>query len=79
MDKGEIQFEISRHIGVLGSARGGWTTELNLVSWNGREPKLDLRPWDPSHQRMGKGIALSAEEAKALHEVLGHYLSTTTN
>lgn len=75
MDKGEIKFEISQHIGVLGSSKGGWTTELNLVSWNEREPKFDIRSWDPSHSRMGKGITLSTEEAKALSEALNHYFS----
>jgi hypothetical protein len=75
MDKGEIKFEISKHIGVLGSSKGGWSTELNLVSWNEREPKFDIRSWDPSHSRMGKGITLSNEEAKALSEALAHYFS----
>ncbi|MBU0953942.1 MAG: hypothetical protein KKI09_00820 [Spirochaetes bacterium] len=73
MDTGEIKFAITQKIGVLGAARGGWTTELNLVSWNEREPKFDLRPWDPEHKRMGKGITLSAEECRALYEVLTQY------
>ncbi|PKL26790.1 MAG: hypothetical protein CVV47_01090 [Spirochaetae bacterium HGW-Spirochaetae-3] len=49
--------------------------ELNLVSWNGREPKLDVRSWDPSHSRMGKGIALTKEEAERLRDALGAYLA----
>lgn len=77
MDKkgDDIQFAIEKHLAVLGQSKGGWTTELNLVSWNGRPAKLDIRPWDPSHERMGKGMTLSPEEASALREALNAYLS----
>jgi hypothetical protein len=71
----EIQFAIARSIAVLGESRGGWKKELNLVSWNGREPKLDIRDWDPTHQRMGKGLTFTREEAEVLCTALGTYLS----
>ncbi|HAE23356.1 MAG TPA: hypothetical protein DCG47_13705 [Spirochaetaceae bacterium] len=65
-----IEFHIDRHIALLGDSRGGWKTELNLVSWNGREPKYDIRAWDPEHKKMGKGITLSVEEASRLKDSL---------
>ena len=43
--------------------------ELNLVSWNGREPKYDLRDWDENHTRMGKGITLTKEEVEKLQNL----------
>ena len=48
----------------------GWRKELNFVSWNEREPKYDIREWDPEHNRMAKGITLTKEEAVALYELL---------
>ncbi len=66
----EIQFEIIREIGVLSEAGRGWKKERNLVSWNGREAKYDLREWSPDHNRMGKGVTLTLEELRVLQELL---------
>ena len=66
----EIKFEIKDSIGVLSESAKGWTKELNLVSWNDREPKYDIREWDPEHNKMGKGITLTSEEIKKLKELL---------
>ena len=38
----DIKYEITKHIGVLSESAKGWTKELNLVSWNDREPKYDI-------------------------------------
>ncbi len=65
-----ITFEITKHIGIVSESAKGWTKELNMVSWNGRAPKLDLREWSPDHESMGKGVTLSDEEAKKLFEFL---------
>jgi len=62
----EFSFEIMENIVVLSENPKGWTKELNLVSWNGRPPKYDLRDWAPDHQKMGKGITLTNEEFKQL-------------
>lgn len=70
MPKTEISFEIIEHIGVLSSGAKGWTKELNLVSWNGREPKYDIREWSAEHDKMGKGVTLSKEELEALKGIL---------
>ncbi len=66
-----IKFEIIKNIGVLSESSKGWTKELNFVSWNNREPKYDLRDWDPEHEKMGKGVTLTEEELKKLKELLG--------
>jgi hypothetical protein len=66
----EIKYEIVKKIGVLSTSASGWTKELNLVSWNDREPKYDLRDWSADRERRGKGITLSADELLALKELL---------
>ena len=65
-----LKFEITEEIGVLSESASGWKKELNLVSWNDRNPKYDIRDWDPAHEKMGKGITLTREEALALRDML---------
>jgi len=67
----DIKFEIVKKIGLLSQSEKGWAKELNLVSWNGREPKYDIRTWSPDGQKMGKGVTISVEELAALKELLG--------
>lgn len=69
----ELKFEITEHIAVLSESSKGWTKELNLISWNGREPKYDIRDWAPNHEKMGKGVTITKEELDKLKEVLGSY------
>ena len=66
----EIKFEIKETIGTLSGSAKGWAKELNLVSWNDKESKYDLREWDPAHEKMGKGITLSKEELIKLRDIL---------
>jgi len=66
----EIKYEIVENIGVISESAKGWTKELNLVSWNGRDPKYDLREWAPDHEKMGKGVTLTKEEMIKLKELL---------
>lgn len=66
----ELKYEITERIGVLSENAKGWTKELNKVSWNEREPKYDLREWNPDHSRMGKGITLTDEEVETLKAIL---------
>jgi hypothetical protein len=67
----EFKFEITKLIAVLSESSKGWKKELNLISWNGQEPKYDIREWDPGHEKMGKGVTLSKEEMDKLKGVLG--------
>ena len=70
----KITHEIVKHIAVIGSSAGSWRKELNLVSWNGRDAKLDVRDWPPDHGKCGKGITLNYEEARDLCQALTTYL-----
>ncbi len=66
----DIKYEIVKKIGVVSKAASGWAKELNLVSWNDREPKYDLRDWSADGSKMGKGVTLSKEELIALRDLL---------
>ena len=66
----ELKFEITKELGVLTTNAKGWTKELNMVSWNEREPKYDLREWSPDHTRMGKGVTLTDVEIDSLRAIL---------
>ncbi|HJR80558.1 MAG TPA: PC4/YdbC family ssDNA-binding protein [Anaerolineales bacterium] len=66
----EIKYEIIKQVGVLSKAASGWSKELNLISWNERDPKYDLRDWSPDREKMGKGVTLSRDELLALKELL---------
>jgi hypothetical protein len=66
----DIKFEIVKKIGVLSTSGKGWAKELNLVSWNDREAKYDIREWSPDGQTMGKGVTLTKEELAALKALL---------
>ncbi len=65
----EFTYEVTEEIGIL-SERTGWTKELNLVSFNGRDAKYDIREWSPGKAKMGKGVTLTKEELVALKELL---------
>ncbi|MBR0455045.1 MAG: hypothetical protein IJJ01_00135 [Firmicutes bacterium] len=67
----EITFEIKEHIAVINTSETGWTREVNLVSWNGTKPKVDVREWDPDHQRMSRGITLTETEAEKFARAIG--------
>lgn len=70
-----LEFTIEETIGVLSTSKSGWTRELNLVSWNGRPAKFDLRDWSPDHSKMGKGITLTNEEIEQLRQLLDSMVS----
>ncbi len=70
----EIKYEIIEHLGVLSESEKGWKKEINLISWNGREPKYDIRDWSENNEKMGKGVTLSEEEAKKLRNILNNNL-----
>ena len=66
----DIKFEIVKKIGILSKSESGWAKELNLISWNDKAPRYDLRDWSPDGKTMGKGVTLSKEELVALRELL---------
>lgn len=65
-----FEFEITDEIEVLSEGAGGWQKELNMVSWNQREPKYDIRDWNQDHERCRKGITLTTDELVALRDAL---------
>lgn len=66
----DIKYEIIENIGILSESQKGWKKELNLISWNSREPKYDLRDWSPNRDKMGKGVTLTKEELLQLKKLL---------
>ena len=73
MSNQEVTFNIIEHIGVLEKRKDGWTKEVNIVAWNGGMPKFDIRDWDPSHERMTRGITLVEDVAEKLMFALQDY------
>ena len=69
MDLSSITFEILEHIGTIDVIDGRdekWTKEINVVAWNGGKPKIDVRDWNSSHDRMSRGITLTEEQAEKM-------------
>ena len=73
----ELTYEIIKWLGNLSKRTDNkgeiWTKEVNIVSWNGRQPKIDIREWSEDHTRMSKGITLTDAEAEALTMHLHEY------
>lgn len=65
-DERVLMHEIVEHVATLEEFSSGWTQELNIVRWNGGEPKWDIRQWDPDHTRMSRGITLFEYEMKKI-------------
>lgn len=72
---GALQFEIEETVGVISTNKSGWKRELNLVSWNGRPAKFDLRDWAPDHSKMGKGLTFTNDELDQLRQILNDMLT----
>ena len=70
----EVKYEVIQHLRKLTDEEGKYNKELNIISWNGNEPKFDLRPWkideETGERKMMKGITLTSEEIEALYNIL---------
>ena len=64
-----FSYKIEAELGVISENAQGWQTKLNLVSWNGRPAKYDVRSWSPDGEKMGKGVSLTEEEMNTLIEL----------
>ena len=74
---GEFSYELKEKIAVLSEGKSGWTKEINLVSYNGAEAKVDIRTWqttEDGERKMSKGITLTNEEATKLRDALNKLL-----
>lgn len=67
----ELKYEIVKELGVLSESPTGWRKEINLIRWNDRDPKYDIRDWAPERAKMGKGITLTPDELILLRDMLG--------
>lgn len=75
----EVTYTIVEHFGVIATENSGWTKELNLVSWNAREAKYDIRSWAPDKKKMGRGVTLTGVECDTLKSLLNVRVSTSAN
>ena len=66
----EFRYEVTERIAVLSTNASGWERQLNMVSWNGKDPKYDIRDWSPDGSKMGKGISMTREELATLKGIL---------
>ena len=66
----EVTKRIVKHFGVMSESDKGWTKELNLVSWNEKDPKYDIREWAPDKNKTGKGITMKKPEIILLKKML---------
>lgn len=67
----EITYKVIKKFGTI-SQSGTTTKELRLVSWNGGEPKYDIRGWytdDKGEERANKGLTLTETELRKLVEL----------
>ena len=64
-----MTMEVIKKIALISGTETGFRKELNVVSWNGSEPKYDLRNWSPEGMAL-KGLTLTEEEAKELQKAL---------
>ena len=69
----EISYEILEECGVISERKGGYVLKLRYMSWNGNDPKYDLRPWkqnEDGSETASKGISLTGEELEELTNIL---------
>jgi len=69
----DITFEIKEKIAVLSENDNGYSKQINIVSWNGGKPQIDIRMWKVQQDKLPvplKGIPLNDDETKALKEAL---------
>lgn len=70
---GDFSYEIKDKIAVLSDEKSSWTKEINLISYNGAEAKIDIRSWQTTEEgerKMSKGITLTNDEATKLRDAL---------
>jgi hypothetical protein len=66
----DFKFDIIRNLGTISESAKGWKREINVMIWNKKKPKVDIREWDENHEQMGKGITLNKAELKQLKDIL---------
>lgn len=69
----EVTFEIVEQIGVIEHNENHWNKELNIVKWNDREPRFDIRDWNADHTQMSRGITLTVEQFLNLMKIVNEW------
>jgi hypothetical protein len=73
-----FKYNITKSVGIISERTDHngikWTKEVNMVSWNDREPKVDIREWNEDHSRMGRGLTLTTEEVEMLCMILHEHM-----
>jgi hypothetical protein len=66
----DFKFDIKKSLGTVSESAKGWKREVNVMTWNNKKAKVDIREWDEKHEKMGKGITLGKDELKQLKDIL---------
>ena len=66
----DITFDVKKHLGVIADTGNGWKKEANIISWNGRAAKLDIREWNSDKTKMKKGVTFSKTEIGELKKLI---------
>ena len=80
-DNKDFSFEIVPNFDFVLEEGSNTSVNLRKISWNGREPKLDIRKWsyNDGEERMLKGCTLSDEGGNELACVLVEHGYGDTN
>lgn len=70
----DFKYEVVEECGSCSERSNGDVVKLRYISWNGRDPKYDLRVWstdDDGNERCGKGVGLAGEELEEIYDIIG--------
>ena len=72
-DTKEFSWNVVTALGNFSETRNNYTKEVNLISWNGRQPVYDIRGFRIDNDGIKhplKGISMSKEDLIALRDLL---------
>ena len=72
-EQDKVFYEVIQKMAEVPENSKGWTKEVYFISWNNKEPKLDIRDWDEKHEHMSRGITLKCDEAEKVAELLSAF------
>ena len=70
----DFKYEVIEECGSLPARSNGDVVKIRYISWNGRDPKYDIRVWstdDDGNERCGKGVGVSGEELEGIYNLIG--------
>jgi|GEM_PF-2544081 len=73
-DKQSITYRLVHEVGVIRVNSSGWKKELNIVAWNDKPAKYDIRDWNEDRSHMSKGVQLTGEEMDTLVSLYKGYI-----